>query len=385
MVNKCVGCGRDFESPNKKEYCGNKCYHKVNYTKQEVSHVCVYCGNRFTSRQKRTKFCSVACGNKHRRREQAEVIHCRVCGKELGKLVKNRAYCSKECRNVWVKENPRWTKECLTCGKEFKTNEKDQKYCGTGCQPRVFSETERSYELLQKRILSQREEGFLIFQDNFTAKFNGRFQYVSGYMNCASTVNVKCLACGNEMTVNAQVARNKRDINCKACREIEAAKREQQKRAATEKKRAEREEKERHAAEKKAKRDKLLNKICPVCQQGFLAGKTNQKFCSDVCANKESNRRQEIRRRHKLRENGKIDYSITLSVIVKKHKRVCALCGKKVDMSVHSNHDNYPSIDHIIPVAKGGTHTWDNVQLAHRTCNTIKRDSLPEDDKKIAV
>lgn len=30
------------------------------------------------------------------------------------------------------------------------------------------------------------------------------------------------------------------------------------------------------------------------------------------------------------------------------------------------------SIDHIRPLSKGGTHTWDNVQLAHLKCNIKK-------------
>ena len=36
----------------------------------------------------------------------------------------------------------------------------------------------------------------------------------------------------------------------------------------------------------------------------------------------------------------------------------------------------YPSIDHIYPVSKGGMHAWNNVQLAHRKCNTYKSDSI---------
>jgi 5-methylcytosine-specific restriction endonuclease McrA len=36
----------------------------------------------------------------------------------------------------------------------------------------------------------------------------------------------------------------------------------------------------------------------------------------------------------------------------------------------------YPSIDHIVPLAKGGNHTWNNVQLAHHYCNTLKRDKV---------
>ena len=34
----------------------------------------------------------------------------------------------------------------------------------------------------------------------------------------------------------------------------------------------------------------------------------------------------------------------------------------------------YPSIDHIIPMSKGGGHIWSNVQVAHIICNSIKSD-----------
>jgi 5-methylcytosine-specific restriction endonuclease McrA len=38
----------------------------------------------------------------------------------------------------------------------------------------------------------------------------------------------------------------------------------------------------------------------------------------------------------------------------------------------------YPTHDHIVPVSKGGKHTWDNAQLAHFECNTKKNAKLPE-------
>jgi 5-methylcytosine-specific restriction endonuclease McrA len=32
----------------------------------------------------------------------------------------------------------------------------------------------------------------------------------------------------------------------------------------------------------------------------------------------------------------------------------------------------YPSIDHIVPMSKGGDHVWNNVQVAHIICNSYK-------------
>lgn len=43
----------------------------------------------------------------------------------------------------------------------------------------------------------------------------------------------------------------------------------------------------------------------------------------------------------------------------------CQYCGAAAE-----------SIDHVVPRAKGGSHTWENVVAACRACNTAKRDRL---------
>lgn len=44
---------------------------------------------------------------------------------------------------------------------------------------------------------------------------------------------------------------------------------------------------------------------------------------------------------------------------------VCAICRRKV------TRDNW-SLDHVTPLSKGGEHTYANVVLAHRRCNSIR-------------
>jgi 5-methylcytosine-specific restriction endonuclease McrA len=62
---------------------------------------------------------------------------------------------------------------------------------------------------------------------------------------------------------------------------------------------------------------------------------------------------------------------------------VCGICGKPVDFSYKNPHPLAPTVDHIIPVSRGG-HPSDisNLQLAHRCCNRQKSDSLLEPRKK---
>ena len=64
---------------------------------------------------------------------------------------------------------------------------------------------------------------------------------------------------------------------------------------------------------------------------------------------------------------------------------ICGICGKPVDMSLRYPHPMSPTVDHIIPVSKGG-HPSDisNLQLAHRCCNRQKADRLVDPTKFVA-
>lgn len=53
-------------------------------------------------------------------------------------------------------------------------------------------------------------------------------------------------------------------------------------------------------------------------------------------------------------------------------KWICQICGKSVDKEIKYPNPLSASIDHIVPLSKGGTHTKDNVQLAHFLCNSRK-------------
>ena len=60
-----------------------------------------------------------------------------------------------------------------------------------------------------------------------------------------------------------------------------------------------------------------------------------------------------------------------------KTQNTCGICGNPVDVSLKPPNPMAPTIDHIIPVSKGG-HPSDikNLQLAHSACNRQKSDKL---------
>jgi len=52
---------------------------------------------------------------------------------------------------------------------------------------------------------------------------------------------------------------------------------------------------------------------------------------------------------------------------------VCYLCNWVVQQRAGTAYKPFGgTVDHLIPLSKGGSHTWDNVALAHRRCNTSR-------------
>jgi 5-methylcytosine-specific restriction endonuclease McrA len=65
---------------------------------------------------------------------------------------------------------------------------------------------------------------------------------------------------------------------------------------------------------------------------------------------------------------------LNVAQIADRDGHTCGICGGPVDMHVPGLFG--PSIDHVVPVSRGGSNEADNLQLAHRICNIRKRDRL---------
>lgn len=123
---------------------------------------------------------------------------------------------------------------------------------------------------------------------------------------------------------------------------------------------------------------------CPVCGKVFVTTNDRQKFCSRKCQKQfngsENRYNRKLSSDERLRRSTESDKRVWLLPLIKRDNNICALCGKPCDLYDYEITDigtmisgeNYPSIDHIIPLSKGGLHQWNNVQLAHRKCNREK-------------
>ena len=52
--------------------------------------------------------------------------------------------------------------------------------------------------------------------------------------------------------------------------------------------------------------------------------------------------------------------------------KTCCLCGARIDDTLDSPHPMSRTLEHLTPIARGGRHDIDNIDFAHRTCNTKK-------------
>ena len=84
-------------------------------------------------------------------------------------------------------------------------------------------------------------------------------------------------------------------------------------------------------------------------------------------------RRQENRERRRARMMGVyVGPKAPRFKIADRDDWLCGLCGDQIPRVVQHGHPLYLTIDHIIPLSKGGEHSPSNVQAAHATCNYSK-------------
>jgi len=83
-------------------------------------------------------------------------------------------------------------------------------------------------------------------------------------------------------------------------------------------------------------------------------------------------RRDAYHRRRALKLATAVDGPVIRDDIAERDEYRCGLCGEPVDMGVAYPDTQSPSLDHILPLSRGGAHVPENVQLAHLGCNVAK-------------
>lgn len=283
---------------------------------------CKYCGQEFDALHGKA-YCSPECHNQKVIANHTFV--CKTCGASFySKYLKNRKYCSRECEYESMRTSER-VHECIACGEIFirpKRNGDSCKFCSREC---AFEYKESKKSRRASRIRR--------------CKTCERIFFISGHDMKYCSDKCRLVAYKNGPNYNSQEIRRGRYVPKK--------------------------------------------KECKNCGKDFLPEfKGEKSFCSAECRARYA---RELKRKRKHRLDGLvIDKDITLTKLSIRDEGVCKLCGDLVDWNDYKINSagawvagaRYPSIDHIYPISLGGKHAWDNIQLAHCRCNSLKGASV---------
>lgn len=128
------------------------------------------------------------------------------------------------------------------------------------------------------------------------------------------------------------------------------------------------EEKKKRIAFKSARSCIGCNKVIPS------SARVDKKWCSEECALRVRSHTMNTQRR--IRTSEEIQ-DFKRSDIYERDGWKCQLCGKAVNPKLSFPNPACASLDHVIPLSRGGSHKTTNVQLAHLRCNTARGNKVP--------
>ena len=329
----CKGCGSEFRRKIKQggnpEYCSIECRTRSHYKdrKPNESVKCPGCGNQFVRKQSKNRrtYCNRLCAEAEKRRKRFPVVakQCKYCLKEFTTRKPSRVYCSRSCVSAIGKECI-----CEQCGVSYKAK-RSERFCGKSCsrqwcvknKPHRYSPVSSGVYWWVMRWKGWTERR----QETECGWCKSLFVTVTGKKYC-------CQNC-SRLSTNAGYVDRYESVAVPGVF------------------------------------------VCELCGRGIRCKSILQakKYCK-VCRKRVDRANGCHRKRTRMR--GLPYEPINKAKLFERDEWQCKICGDAVDRELDGNDPMGPTIDHIMPIAKGGGHIWDNVQLAHRTCNEMKSDSL---------
>lgn len=125
-----------------------------------------------------------------------------------------------------------------------------------------------------------------------------------------------------------------------------------------------------------AKKKDLSQRKCKECKRVFVPeyGNKRREFCCDYCMHKHA----KVVRIRRVRHDGAD--RIDPREVFQRDNWMCHMCGKETPWYLRGTTEpNAPELDHLIPLARGGGHTMDNVACCCRECNQDRGAMLIEE------
>jgi hypothetical protein len=308
-------------------------------------------------------YCCIECGSE---REKTDGYRRHFCGPQCAKIS-----AKKRMRHYWhnvgkLDREPLGLRRfvCEWCAKEFEGEHK-KKYCSVKCR----DERRRRLVLGRKPAPKKPECTCRNCGKAYIPKVSDRKTYCSRtcyfedkrakpklVMNPLLLSN--CIQCGKQIVSVRRI----RSICSEECHKKQESVRAHEK--------------------AKSKKD-VSERPCKGCGTPFtpVYGVKRRMFCTPACALKHHRKDRRIKygktHRHRARKYGVRYELVNRTAVFERDGWRCQICGKDTPKNKRgSRYPNAPELDHRIPLSRGGTHTYDNVQCACRSCNSLKGASL---------
>lgn len=334
-----------------------------------VSGKCKWCGERFTKPSGKggyqRRFCN-KCGDDKRNLidrwkrvigRVCKIVKCknRLCDRQIPVKSRSSPFCSDSCYKLHVKtfgtlKSTRSAQMCRNCGSVcYKTKEQMRR------SSEVFCDLECANEHKKLSYVTPR------WKEKHAAKYGDNDPMLAQMRTDRQEFIDKALMKGWKCCVVCDGAFMSGVVHARTCSEACSKALEMFRRGYSER-----------------------VKTCPECGNSYEVrsraneGAEKQKFCSKRCCKRSVNRgRRQLSHIQRAKKAGsKWEKGITLRSLSEEHGMTCYICGCECVEPRGLNLPNEATIEHVVPIALGGSHTRDNCRIACRDCNTKKGTKL---------
>lgn len=120
---------------------------------------------------------------------------------------------------------------------------------------------------------------------------------------------------------------------------------------------------------------------CPDCPKPLAKNRQRCDECREIRAAEKKKLARKSRPKRKSYSKRARHHDVPYELVnrqevYERDKWMCGICNEPVDKALKFPDVMSASLDHIIPMAKGGPHSYENTQCAHFICNSIKSDRV---------